>query len=357
MKVYFAAVIGFLFVKTATLLVNLRAFPTLRSRSTVLDLPAVSVLVPARNEAERLAVTLPAIVAQEAAEVLVLDDESTDGTAEVARRLTTGQRHVRLVEGRAAPAGWVGKSWACHQLADLAASPVLAFCDADIALRPGAIRAAVLEMQRQEADVFSVFPRQRTVRLGERLLVPLVDDALLSLLPHPLLRIDVPSAATANGSLLLITRSAYERLGGFESVKAQIVEDVALARRTRRLGLRLGLALGGELVGARMYDGYGEAVRGLARGLVSVVGSRRGLTGAVIWQVLTYTAPVVLAVRNRRWTAAIVLAAVDRLLVEAKTGRRSWGDVVLVPLTPLATVPVLAQALRRRQTWKGRTVR
>ncbi len=257
--------------------------------------------------------------------------------------------------GSPAPGGWVGKNWACHQLAAQAAGSLLVFCDADVLLAPGVLDAVTAEMLAQHADVFSVFPRQITGTLGERLITPLIDDVLLCFLPFGLLSAPVPQAATANGSLLVFTRQAYRELGGFAAVRGDIIEDVAIARRTRQAGLKLGLALGGELVATRMYDGYREVVAGLSRGLLPVTGgSRTRLVLAAGWHLLAYTLPAVLAPGRRRWVFPLVLGVAERAVVELKTGRRSVWQAVLSPLSPLAAVPVIARALRGNRPWKGR---
>ena len=223
-------------------------------------------------------------------------------------------------------------------------------------LAPGALAAVLAEMGRQRAEVFSVFPRQLTGSLGEALLTPLIDDVLLCFLPFGLLSADVPSAATANGSLLVLRRQTFAELGGFAAVKAEIVEDVALARLVRRRGHRLGLALGGELVQTRMYAGYRPAVLGLGRGLLAVTGGARWrLVAATGWHLVVYSWPVLGAVRRRRWLLALGLGMLERLLVGLKCHPRAAWQAVLTPLSPLAFVPVAGQAMRRRQPWKGRS--
>jgi len=168
-----------------------------------------------------------------------------------------------------------------------------------------------------------VFPRQITGTIGERLLVPLIDETLLAFLPHWLLELPVRSAATANGQVLAFRRAAYDHLGGHEAVFDQILEDVAIARRSRRLGLRLGLALGGDVVKARMYEAY--------------------------------TLPWLLWSRDPAWRAAAFLGVAQRLLTNAKTGRGAYLESALVPVTPLAALPVFAVAARERARWKGRS--
>lgn len=360
------AVLVFLATKLSVLLTNLVLFPTVRRSHGAAELSGVALLVPVRDEALRLPGTLPGMLAAGAAEVVFLDDDSVDGTAELIERTVAALRAtgalaagtaVRVLPGAPRPAGWTGKTWACAQLAEATDADVLVFCDADVRLAPHALAGVVAEMVRQRAAVFSVFPRQLVGGRSERLLLPLIVDVVLCVLPFPLLSVPVRparSAATAHGALLAFTRSGYLRTGGFEAVRSAVVEDVAIARRTRRLGLKLGLALGGDAVRVRMYTGHREVVQGLGRGLVPAAGGRRGLL-VVGWflHVLAYTAPVLL-VRSPLWRWAAALGIVERVLVEAKTGGRDWAAATLVAAAPLAAIPVVRQALRREQVWKGR---
>jgi cellulose synthase/poly-beta-1,6-N-acetylglucosamine synthase-like glycosyltransferase len=358
------AVTAFLLLKLIVLILNLWQFPVLGRRPKLSPpiaapparpRPRVSLLVPMRNEAARLAASVPAILAQGADEIIMLDDESADGTGALARALVAEHPGARVADGVPAPPGWVGKNWACHQLAAEASSPLLVFCDADVLLAEGAIDAVITEMQVQRADVFSVFPRQITATLGEHLITPLIDDVLLCFLPFWLLSADVPQAATANGSLLAFTRPAYDDSGGFAAVRSELVEDVATARRVRKAGLKLGLALGGPLVATRMYHGYREVLAGMSRGLLPVTGgSRSRLVLGAGWHLLAYTLPWGLARRRRGWGLLLVLGVAERALVEIKTGRRTVWQAALTPLSPLAAAPIVARALRRKQRWKGR---
>src|SRR6195952_2353402 len=247
-------ILVFLGGKVAHLVVTLSRCPLLRFAARQ-DAARISLLVPVRDEADRLPATLSGLLGQGVAEVLFLDDGSSDDTVAVLQRGIDGQgvggqahdpaAMARVLRGTPTPAGWAGKTWAMQQLGAAATGDVLVFCDADVRLAPGAIDAVRTEMRRQNADVFSVFPRQVTASVGEHLLVPLIDDVLLCFLPFPLLAAPVPAAATANGSLIAFDRRAFADLDGFAAVRAASVEDVAIARYTRGRGYRLGLALGG----------------------------------------------------------------------------------------------------------------
>lgn len=360
------AVAGFQLVKLAGLVTNLIQFPRLRRdrghairvhrhHATSPDRTGVSLLVPARDEATRLVRTLPTLLDQPVSEILVLDDDSTDDTAAVARRCGAGDPRVHVLTGRPLPPGWTGKTWACHQLAEVARGDLLIFCDADVTLAPGAVDAILDEMAAQRAELFSVFPRQKTDRVGERLLVPLIDDVLLSFLPHALLRLPIPAAATANGQLLATWVESYRALGGHAGVAERIVEDVALARRARAHGMRLGLALGGDLVSARMYQGYGESVRGFGKSLRAAHGgSRWALVATAAWHLLAYAAPLVCWRRGRCWRLALWSALLHRALLNLVTGRGSLFEILLVPGTPVAALPAYLVAWRDTAAWRGR---
>jgi hypothetical protein len=352
-KILGTAIAAFHVVKTAGLVTNLASFPTLRAGAPMPGRPRTSILIPARDEATRLPKLLPGLLAQGADEVIVLDDESTDGTAD----LLAQYRYPRLkvIAGKPRPDGWIGKNWACHQLAEAATGDLLVFCDADVVLRPKVLGALWSEFVRQRADVVSVFPRQITGTTGERFLVPLIDETLLSFLPHKLLDLPVPSAATANGQVLAFRREAYAAIGGHQAVRDRIVEDIALGRRTRRMGFRLGLALGGDLVQARMYDDYPSAVAGFGKSLRAAhLDSTAVLVASAGFHLVAYTMPWMMWNRCRAWRAAAVLGLAERLLTNAKTGRGAYAEAALVPFTPLAALPVYAVAARRKARWKGR---
>ena len=359
-------ILAFLGLKLTGLLINVVRFPVLtpapeRHSDRAQRPDRAAVLIPVRNEAERLPSTLPGFLATAAAGVdtVFLDDNSTDGTRELLDAAARSSPRVTVLDGTPRPDGWSGKTWACQQLADHAAerlqADVFVFVDADVTLAAAAIPAALTEQRRQRADVFSVFCRQSTGTWSERLLVPTVEDVLLCFLPFPLLEVPVPAAATANGAILAFRRAAYHALGGHAAVRAELVEDIVLARRTRRIGLKLGLALGGELASVRMYENYRDLVLGFGRSLLPAFGgSRAWLTAGLLGQLGTYTVPLVLAPRSGLWRCVALLGMLERALVEAKTGRRDWGAALFVGAAPVAAVPVVAQAMRRRQTWRGR---
>jgi glycosyltransferase involved in cell wall biosynthesis len=350
MSVTVRAVLTFLGLKLIIASVNLVTFPRLRpGRRT--DLEDVSILIPARDEAHNLVATLPTVVDQQAGEVLVLDDASTDATPRTAASVPG----VEVLTGAPLPPGWLGKPWACQQLADRARGRWLVFTDADVHWGPGALAGLRDELDRHAAPVGSVFASQRTGTFGERLTVTLIDDVLLSFLPHPLVHAEISASAVAvSGGVLAFRRDVYDRIGGHATVRDRIVEDVALGRAARRSGVEVAVALGAGVVHLRMYRGYREVIAGFGKNLRAAHGGSRALIAAdVAWHLLAYSLPVVLAPRHGAWRLALIVGITGRTVVSITAGR-PVAEALLTPLQPIAALPVAARAMARHQRWKGR---
>lgn len=318
--------------------------------------PRVSLLVPARNEAATLPRTIPQLMAQGADEVIVLDDASDDGTGALLREAEERHATLRVVRGAALPGGWNGKNWACHQLAQEASGDVWVFTDADVDWRPGALDALMTAWRREGPGLATVWPRQRTLSWAERIAVPQIDMILLGSLPYPLVRLaPFASLAAANGQLMAWSPAAYRASGGHAAVRGEVLEDVRLAQRAKAAGVRLTLALGGELVETRMYASASDVVAGFSKNVLSAAGSVPVLVGLTAVNVAAYLAAWPLALVDGRWAVVAVGGVALRALVSAITRRPLW-EAVLQPAAPLALVVVVAGSLRRAggYVWKGR---
>ncbi|MCS7235087.1 MAG: glycosyltransferase family 2 protein [Armatimonadota bacterium] len=314
-------------------------FPTLRPAAKRGCVRA-SILVPARNEARNLPRTLPTLLVQDADEVLVLDDGSEDGTAEVARVVANGHPRLRVLPGRPVPPGWRGKTWACWQLAVASRGDVLVFTDADVAWRPGALGALLRALER--FPVVSAWPGQESVELWSGLMVNFLLHGAYGFLPHAILR----RLGWANGQVLAVRRNAYFAAGGHRAVRQEVLEDVALARRIGELGLFRAPGL----FRTAMYRSWGEAVEGFGKNLLDVHGrSRLVLLASAAYHLVLYTVPW--AVDRRAALAGVV----ERLILQ-RMGRGPWWLALLTPLAPLLFLPAYGRALRGLQRWKGRLV-
>ncbi len=334
------------------------------------DPEPVALLLPVRDElaaVERCVRHLAAAADRWPGEVrvVVLDDGSTDGTTALLGRLTAEPGLADLltvVTGRPRPAGWLGKPWACQQLADEAGpAAVLVFVDADVTLAPHALTATVALLREAGLDLLCPYPHQQAEGV-ERLVQPLLVWSWMSTLPLGLAeRSSRPSLGAANGQLLAVDAAAYRRAGGHRAVRGAVLEDLALLRAVKAAGGRGVVAEGSGVATCRMYEGWPAVRAGWTKSLWAAFGSPAGAAGVVALLLLTHVVPAAAALTGSR-TGAVGYAAgvAGRVLVARRTGDRAHPDAWAHPLSVLLLVGLTADSVvgRRRGTlrWKGRPV-
>mgnify|MGYP005842661221 CR=1 FL=1 len=369
-----AVVIGVALALSAifiTAVFNALIFPRLRPASPDGRL-RVSVLIPARNERLVISQTVKTLLKQTRSpdEIIVLDDNSEDGTAEAALAATDGDSRLRVLTGAPLPEGWLGKNWACHQLAQAAQGDLLIFADADVVWIPGALAALVERAQDSRADLLTVWPTQLTETWSERLIVPLMALAVLGYLPLPLAHhTPFAAAAAANGQCMVFRRRAYDLVGGHKSVRGQIVEDVALARRIKRAGLRLRMADGAGIIACRMYRDWPSVRDGFGKNILAGHGDSLvflGISTAFHW--LAFVFPWLWLLVNPAeldgwpWIPfALIALGVGARAITAAATRQRLLDALLMPVSVVLMTMIVGRAVWWRlryggPRWKGRTI-
>lgn len=328
----------------------------------------VSVLLPVRDEAGRVATCLAALMAQErlaSLEILVLDDGSSDGTADIARTVAGDDPRVRVLTGQPPPDGWLGKPFACAQLAAHAHGRVLVFVDADVVAAPGAVAATVALLRDLGWQLVSPYPRQLADTALPRLVQPLLQWSWLTFLPLRLAeRSRRTSLVAANGQLLAVDADAYRAAGGHEAVRDCVLEDLELLKALKRNGFRGGVVDGSTIATCRMYDTGAQLREGYTKSLWAAFGSPAGAVAVCAALLGAYVLPPVVALTDRdagirrvalAGTAAGVLG---RVLAGRRTGARVWPDALAHPASVVAFVALTVESFRRRRVgslrWKGR---
>jgi hypothetical protein len=363
---------------------NLRAYRRPPPAGPPQPAPAVTVIVPARNEEANIAACLAGLLAQDypRLKVRVLDDGSTDRTAALARaaRGPAGQA-AEVVSGGGPPPGWAGKARACWEAAQWEApasavggaeppSEWLLFLDADTRAEPGFVTTAVAAAVAADADLLSTFPRQRVGTLGEALTVPFIFWVLFTLLPIRRVWEDPnPAFAAACGQVLLVRRAAYQATGGHFAIRGSLHDGLHLARLFKRAGRRVLLADLSDRIACRMYHGWAECWAGFTRNAYQGIGSPGVLLFLTLWHGLLGLGPFVslawgAAGGGPAWTwLALAQAAVVLGIQAALRGRfhLPWAAVLLHPLGIAALLAIQwGSALRARAggqaRWKGRSV-
>jgi len=237
--------------------------------------PTVSVIVPARNEEDCLGYCLESLVTQADVtfEIIVVDDRSTDRTREIARSFNG----VRVIEADPLLEGWTGKCNAAACGSRIAQGTWLLFTDADTVHQPGSLARALYEVEQQKAALLSYSPKQEVHSLLEKAVMPVIFAELASRYRPEDVSDPASSVAAANGQYLLISREAYDAVGGHAAVAGSLLEDVELARLVKQSGRRIFFRQGGEQVRTRMYRSAPQLVEGWTKNLVLLFDNPRWL--------------------------------------------------------------------------------
>ncbi|HSJ07267.1 MAG TPA: glycosyltransferase family 2 protein [Longimicrobiales bacterium] len=266
------------------------------------EAPLVSIIVPARNESVNISVCVASLLNSlyPKSEIIVVDDGSVDGTGDIVRILAEhANGRLRLVEGEPLPEGWLGKPWACWQGYRQARGDLLLFTDADTRHDDTLLGHAVGALKQRHADLVSVMPHQVMGSFWERLILPHI-FTILAMRYHDLSRVNRsrrPRDVIANGQFLLVTREAYEAVGGHEALRAEVVEDQRLAQWMVAKGRRIFIAHAHDLMDTRMYRSLRGIVEGWSKNLAR--GSRsaapRWISPLVPWLIVVYLAAMWIA--------------------------------------------------------------
>jgi chlorobactene glucosyltransferase len=341
------------------------------------DGPLVSVIVPARNEARNIAQCVRAALdaTWPALEVVVVDDRSTDATAEIMRGIGREDPRARVVENPELPPGWFGKPWACATGAAHARGEIFCFTDADARHGRELVARAISAMASRKLDMLSVAGHQELGTFWERVIQPQVFWMIAGRYggTETVNRSRRSQNKIANGQCIFVTRRAYEAIGGHSAVHDQVAEDVALAQRMFAAGARTELQLGRRELTTRMYTSLREIMDGWRKNVFA--GGREampwGRPGQLFFPVLLLLVPVLTLAPP----LTLALSTVAALPVWAVTGAAialvaelvTWslvyrwmaapvGYILLFPLGAAVFLIIALQAIARgsRVDWKGR---
>ena len=340
-------------------LVNLRLY---RAPARATGRPAVSVLIPARNEEANIGDAVASVLASEDVELdlVVLDDGSTDRTPDILRGIADPR--LRLGTAPPLPPGWSGKQHACARLAEQARHELMVFVDADVRLAPDALSRMAGFMQRHPGTgLASGFPRQVTLTWAEQLLIPLIHFLLLGFLPMAaMMRRADPALGAGCGQLFIARRDAYAAAGGHATIRASLHDGVTLPRAFRRVGRMTGLFDASGFATCRMYHSAAGVWEGLTKNATEGMAKPVALP---VWTLVLgggQVLPPVLMAVSPGWPVALAWACGTGLrLALAARFRQPVLSAVLHPLGVLALLAVQWASLLRAArgvpaTWRGR---
>lgn len=353
--------------------------PSRHAASAKGAVPLVSVILPARNEAAHIAACVASLRSTTWPnwQLVVVNDGSTDNTGELARAAAAGDTRVTVIDAPPLADGWFGKQWACQVGMQQAHGELLLFTDADTRHQPDLIARLVQMRALRGADLISVSGEQEMVTFWERAVQPVVFALILTRFggARAIESARTPADVVANGQCFMMTREAYNAVGGHEAVRDTVAEDLMMAQRTVQVGRRVSLVLGRDQLSTRMYDGLGSLIKGwrknvYAGGRMAMKGGWLGrllfplaLTGFPLAIALPFLVLPVAALVQHDVTFWWSLIAAGCMLLAfaaaARFGRVPLWRSVLAPVGALAFAAICTSAIVRGQSveWKGRAYR
>lgn len=311
-------------------------------RSTDVDLSGITVLIPARNEAEVIAATLSSLQGQgHGLRIVVVDDQSDDGTAQIAR----GFSNVEVLSGQPLPSGWAGKLWALEQGLGPVTTPMTLLLDADIALEPGLLAALVAHKRQRGAHFVSLMADLRRTSNWDRLLLPAFVYFFKLIYPFQLSNSSFRHVAAAAGGCILVDTAALKSVGAFGCLRDALIDDCTLARRVKDGGYRLWTGLSRGVISLRPYGDLKAIHEMVAR---SAFTQLRYSTPLLLFVTALFAAAYWLPLAALFMGSPLALAALIAMAVAYVPTLRYYG------LSPLWAVAMpLIGALYLAMTWSS----
>ena len=356
------AIVIFFVLRFLVAATNLIFSPVLKKRDYA-ENPLVSILIPARNEEENITNILRDLEKQsyKNIEVIVFNDQSTDETAEMTQRFSKADKRFRLVNSVGLPPGWLGKNNACHQLALQSKGDYLLFLDADVRVKSGIIESALTQVQKHHLKLLTIFPKQIMKTKGEKIVVPLMNSILLSLLPLILTRVSSHSSlAAGNGQFMFFEKTTYFEILPHEKVKQNPVEDILIARLYKKRGYKMQCMTGNKTISCRMYQGLGEAIDGFTRSLPHFFGGSH-FAAFLYWLITTFGIFIVAFYLPFVYIIFTILLIIFIKTATSVSSRQKviqnmiWGIVQQLFMGVIVIQSYRNKRLKKSQ-WKGRNI-
>ena len=328
-----------------------------------LSIQLVSILIPVRNEEDNILALLQSIYNQDYTEyeVIILDDSSDDDTYNICKNFASRHYQFRVIKGKELPHDWLGKNYACHQLAQEAKGDYFLFLDADEKVNNALLNSAIHRMHLFKLGLLSLFTNQQMDTFGEKSVIPLMHYILLNLLPLRLVYLVKNSTvAAASGQFMLFDAEIYRKNEWHKQVKDRVVEDVEIMRLIKSSGYNGEALLANGMISCRMYKSYTEAVNGFSKNFLA--GFNYSIITLLIYLVIIIGGPmiVIMTLNLQLIVFMIGLIILTRIMISLSASQDAWLNVLLHPLQminlSIITFMAIQKYLTKTTVWKGRQV-
>jgi len=361
---YIAIVImGFAVIRFLVAAINIIFDPRLR-QANLKENPVVSILIPARNEESNIGNLLNDLSDQNYlnVEILVYNDNSTDNTKTIIGQFMLRNPKIKLIDAKPLPDGWLGKNFGCYILSKHATGQYFLFLDADVRVNNTLIESAIAHMNKYQLGLVSIFPKQQMISIGEKLIVPVMNVILLSLLPLILVRKSRrPSLAAANGQFMLFDARVYKERSPHETVKSNKVEDIEIARNFKKEGVKIDCLTGNSTISCRMYNNYNEAVLGFTKNMAAFFGNSY-LISILYWFITSFGIIFVYLGMPFVYTIGyIIITMICRIFISIVSEQNIIENLIYMVPQQFSIAGINLMALKnnylKKNSWKGRNIK
>ena len=350
----------------------LKKIPTSKNIS---DSKLVSILIPARNEADVIESTIKSIINQSYKnyELIILDDNSSDSTKAIIQKYAKLNSKIELINGLSLPEGWLGKNWACHQLSEKAKGEYILFMDADTILDKFILEDSIIALQKEKIDLLSLVPGRDTKLIADHAMKKIISWFIVCWLPMKLaINLNAPFLSATFGQFMLFKKSSFNDIGGFEAIKDNPVDDFQLGRNIKKNLFKWMLYDAAFRITTRTYNTNKDLISGYSKNIFPAVGYSISIFVVIFLILISFvlgsTIPIILFALGILQNQQLILLCISLLILLFI----SWGIVtirfkysIFTPFSfPLLISLILLLALRSfidnvfySSTWKGRSYR
>ena len=281
---------------------NFFCLKKVKSNSITFQEPKISILIPCRNEEDNVENVINSMVNQsyENIEVILLDDSSSDNTAQIISKFSKKFSIIKYVTGLQLKKGWIGKNWACHQLTKIATGDYFLFCDADVIYDKDLVRDSIANLKKNDYKFLTLFPGRKSDSITDKFIWSFAGWAINAWLPFIItFKTNISLLAAGFGQFLLIDKETYFKIGGHKSFKNTQLDDFELSRLVQQSGDKWSVAIASNRVITKGYSTFTESINGHGRSIMPVF-HNNGIIMFLFWCIISNTIffPIFLSINS-----------------------------------------------------------
>jgi glycosyltransferase involved in cell wall biosynthesis len=322
----------------------------------------VSVLIPARNEEKNILNILSDLqkIDYQNIEIIVFDDESDDDTAKIIKQQAQKDSRIIYIKSDGLPAGWLGKNYACYSLSKIARGSILLFLDADVRIKNDIIDKSINYLRRHKLGLLTIFPKQIMHTNGEKMVVPLMNYILISLLPLIFVRISpFTSHAAGNGQFMMFDKKIYDKYLPHKKLKNSAVEDIESVKYFKKQKVNTACLLGEDDIYCRMYNSFVDAINGFSKNVNHFFG-KSYLLSLIFWIITTPGFIFLIKLPNIYLWYFLISTILIVIITSYLSKQNILLNIILLPVHRIVLLYIIINSIiikiKKDYKWRGRNI-